>query len=97
MKTKGINFTRKLHKAFRRYYRNRKMQREKKWDKGADLRHFRDSLPKSVSGFEASAGTFFIYWKSGICTIHNECNYWTGKILARKINGKWVEISKQPH
>ena len=85
----------KLKEAFRAYYRNRKdcKNQGKKWDKTADLKRIFEALPKSCVYAEASAGTFWLTWKRpAIQTTHSEANWWTMKILTRKVKATWVPV-----
>ena len=75
-----------LRAAFRRYYANRKVQATKRWDKRADLENI-FSVLKRTRGYrcvQACAGTFWITWKDGVQTSHEQRNYWTPKIIWRK-------------
>lgn len=77
----------------KRYYDNRRdASKGDTWDKQADLKNLFDIL-MTTRGFgriQASAGTFWISWKRGIQTTHDEKNYWKCKILSRKQkDGTW--------
>lgn len=84
-KEQRVRLSKKLSAAMRNYYQNRKKaQVSKKWDKQADIEAIIELLPSECSYFSATAGTFFLTWKSlGIQTTHSENNYWCCKILAR--------------
>jgi len=98
VKRKGgkVTISKKLREAMKQYFRNRKNQKEVKWDKQADLQGITDALPKNCTNAQYTAGTFWLTWKSPrIQTTHSEKNYWCGKILAlwdRK-GKEWVKVS----
>jgi hypothetical protein len=89
-----FNLTKKLKDAWRRYFINCKMQDRKKWNKLSDLRHIEKCLPKSVLHVHACAGTFWLTWRSGVQTEHNEKNYWKGKIVS-VLDKEWVLGNKK--
>lgn len=85
--------TSKMRDAMRRYYNNRKKQHEVKWDKDADLDYIIKSKSRSVIMIQCVAGTFFIWWRDGVETIHKEENYYRGMIFCRRRkNGKWYQL-----
>lgn len=85
--------TPKMRKAMKRYYDNCKNQKNKKWDKQADLDNVFQSLPKSTTRCEATAGLFLVWWRNGIQTAHLSSNYWRGCIVTRKRkNGLWYQV-----
>lgn len=93
-----IRGTHKTLCAMRRYYENRELQRKTSytWNKEADLDNIWNNCPKRKSKnyhgpvakhFQASAGTFFIWWSDGVQTIHNHKQYWRGVIFTKTKNG----------
>ena len=92
-----MNLSPKLKAAIKRYYDNRGRQRRTgiTWDKMADLKNICASRPKNCTRVEACAGTFWLTWKRPrIVTIHDENNYWTCKVYARKVKGEWVNTKR---
>lgn len=85
-----IKLSKRTRAAFKKYYTNCKEQRQRRWDKYADLKNIFDSLPKNCIAKEACAGTFLLTWKHPhIVTRHDKTNYWCSKIFARRINDNW--------
>lgn len=88
-----MQLSKKARKAFRRYYRNRRNQKIVEWDKQTDLTLIHNSLTKNCVRMQASAGTFWLTWKTPrIQTTHSESNYWCCKVLARYCCGKWETV-----
>lgn len=86
--------TPKLRIAFKEYYEKRDLQNKEAipWDKEESinkiLKAFRQH--KQAGRFEACAGTFWLTWRCGVQTTHDETNYWCGKIFTRRQkDGKW--------
>jgi len=74
--------------AMKNYYVNRALARKdihdplyKQWSRMDDIKKLFEVIlkDKRVYDIGAVAGTFFVYWKRGIKTVHSEKNYWIGK------------------
>jgi len=86
-----------LRQALKEYYQKRDLQNNKAipWDKEESinkiLKVFRQH--KQAGRFEGCAGTFWLTWKCGVQTTHNEDNYWQGKVFSRRQqDGTWKTV-----
>lgn len=89
--------TPEIKQAMRNYYLHRKAQEKVKWDKDGDLAALSAALHKSpfYTFLQACVGTFWVTWgKANVQTRHDEKNYWIGRLVGRKVEGKWVEVGE---
>ena len=73
-----------LAAAMKAYYDNRAAQKERKWDKDADLKRIWDAASEIGGYCVACVGHFTIDWGDGTRTEHDEDDYLEEKVFIVK-------------
>lgn len=85
---------RQIVDAVKRYHRNRKTLGAK-WDKAGDIAFFDETASKlpEVTYWQASTGSFWVTWKNGEQTLHNERQAEGIVVAKRGEDGEWHNVN----